>query len=200
MVPEPVHEFFAAASAVAGALIGLLFVALSVWREREQTPALREAHQLRAVAALTTFTNALVVSLLGLVPDDNLGQTTTIIAIVGLVYVTASLIRLRRLYRDGVRVRARDLIFLAGGVVLFAAQLWAGAVLWAHPGREAVVENICDLVVFALLFGIARSWELIGGPRVGVVSEVRDIIGSTSREPSPDDGPDSPTPDAPGEA
>lgn len=67
MVPEEFHDFFVAAAGVAGALIGLLFVAISVV-PGTVGEAGRAVARLRPAAALSAFLNALVVSLLALVP------------------------------------------------------------------------------------------------------------------------------------
>jgi hypothetical protein len=182
MVPAADHEFFTAAAAAVGTLIGLLFVALSVWRESDDGRGRVETHRLRAAAALTVFTNALTVSLFALVPQDDLGETVTILAIVGLVSLLASALRVVRLRRDGVIVRVRDLVFIVGGGVLFVIQLLRGMVLWEHPHDSDLVNEIAELMIFFLLFGIARSWELIGGPEVGLVSEAAQMLHRRSED------------------
>jgi hypothetical protein len=63
MTTASAHEFFAASAGVAGALIGLLFVAISVAPKRIIGPDASEVHGVRAAAALTAFTNALAVAL-----------------------------------------------------------------------------------------------------------------------------------------
>ena len=159
------HAFFAASASVAGALIGLLFVAISVTPERVLGPEASEVHTVRAAATLTAFTNALAVSLFGLVPGFNGGGAATVVAILGLVFILSALLQLRPAARAK-RVRARELSFLIGLVVVFVVQLIAGIGLDRHPHDQDSVQTICVLVIVCFLLGIERAWELVGGPRV----------------------------------
>ena len=186
VVPASVHDFFVASASVAGALIGLLFVAISVAAERlARAKAGAPLHRVRASAALTAFLNALAVSLFALVPGQKVGATAVAVAAVGLTFVAASLlslIRLREVRLREVRLRevrlgtVRDALFLAGLAVTFVVQMIQGADVIAQPGDAAAVNTIAILVVVCFLIGIARAWELIGGPSIGLTSEVIALI------------------------
>lgn len=163
---ESAHEFFVACGGVAGALIGLLFVAISVSPGRISGPDALESQRIRAASALTAFVNALVVSLFALIPDDSLGWAATVVAIVGLLSVTDALIGLVSVRRTQPPA-LRDATFLVGLVAIFGFQLVNGIRLIHHPNASAAIDTICILVVVCFLVGVARAWELVGGPTLG---------------------------------
>jgi hypothetical protein len=187
MVPEGIREFYAASAGVAGALIGLLFVAISVSAERLSSDgATAQIHRIRAVAALTAFVNALSVSLFALIPGHKIGPTSVAVAATGLLFVAAALLSLVRLrhVRWGT---VRDAVFLVGLAVVFVLQLIAGLAVNADPADSGDVNTIAVLVVCCFFIGIARAWELIGGPSVGIAHEVTALVRSHGRGEVPGD-------------
>lgn len=171
MTPESLHDFFVATAGVAGALIGLLFVAISVARERLVAENADQVHQVRASAALTSFTNALAISLFALIPGVGIAWTAFIVGVLGLLFVAASLLSLlrQRASRPG---PMRDALFLAGLVVIFILQIRYGLALISRSDDSGASRAIAILVVVCFLIGIARSWELVGGPSFGIFTEL----------------------------
>jgi hypothetical protein len=169
------NDFFTASASVAGALIGLLFVAISVASDRLRAEKDGQVHRIRAVAALTAFTNSLSVSLFSLIPGHKIGPTAISVAAVGLTFVLASLLSLIRLRQVRWAI-VRDALFLVGLAFTFVIQLLEGIDVSYHPDNSGDVDTIAILVVICFLLGIARSWELIGGPSIGIRKEVAAMV------------------------
>ena len=176
MVPESIRDFFVASASAAGALIGLLFVAISVASERlARARAGAQLHRVRAAAAQTAFTNALTVSLFALIPGHKIGPTSAAVAVLGLTFVAAALLSLIRLHQ----VRwdtLRDALFLIALAVTFVIQLIEGVHVITQPGDSGAVNTIAALVIACFLIGIARAWELIGGPSFAIGQEVSALV------------------------
>jgi hypothetical protein len=176
VVPESIRDFFTASASVAGALIGLLFVAITVASGRlAQAEQGAQLHRIRASAALTAFMNALAVSLFALIPGHKIGPTAVVVAVLGLMFVTASLLSLVRL-RQAVWRTMRDALFLVGLVAVFVVQLIAGIDVLVHPGDSGEVNTIAALVALCFVIGIDRAWELVGGPSIGITQEVAALV------------------------
>lgn len=175
MVPGDLHDFFAASAGVSGALIGLLFVAITVSGDRLIEGAKAQPHRIRASAALTAFTNALTISLFGLLPGEKIGWTSIVVSVGGAAFVAATLLSLARLHQANIKT-VRELLFLIGLIAVFVLQLVEGWSVAANPADSSGVDTIAFEVVICFLIGISRSWELIGGPDIAIAHEVTQLV------------------------
>ena len=146
-------------------------MAISVAPERVLGPEASEVHSVRAAATLTAFTNALAVAMFGLVPGFDGGDSAVAVAIIGLLFITAALLRVFPGWRAK-RIRLVDLSFLVGLLIVFVVQLIAGIGLQHHAENRGDLQTLCVLVIVCFLIGIERAWELVGGPNVGLVHQL----------------------------
>jgi hypothetical protein len=172
MTPQSLHDVFLASASTAGALIGLLFVAVSIAHDRLSAQDAGLIHRIRASAALTAFTNALTISLFALLPDGSLGPVSIVVGLLGLTFIGGSVLSIVRHSRG---VRWRDLTFLLILSSVCAQQVVAGA-LFQHSHHLSDAEWLAILVIACFLIGIQRAWELIGGPDIGLSGEVIELI------------------------
>jgi hypothetical protein len=191
VVPDNIHDFFVASGSGACALIGLLFVAISVAAERlARAETGSQLLRIRAAASLTAFTNALAVSLFALIPGHKIGPAALVVAALGLVFIMASLLSLIRAHQVR-KARLSDVVFMAGLIGTFVVQLIDAAEVIAQPVNPGAVNTIAALVVVCFLIGVGRAWELIGGPSIGITHEVTALVQSRKR------GADSPADEEP---
>ena len=173
MVPLSFHDFFGGCATIAGALIGLLFVALSVSPEYLRGEKARTDHQVRAGAAFSALINTLVIALFALLPTADLGTVGIILAGVGLGSTGALIIALAR---EDKRIGRGDSFMFLALLVLYGLQL-ANAVGLEHaPHNVGLVVNQGELAVIFFLFGIARAWQLVGARDFGLVTTVASMI------------------------
>jgi hypothetical protein len=191
MAPDSLHDLFFAAAGVAGALIGLLFVAISVEHERLTARDADQIHRVRARSALSAFVNALVISLFALVPDDSLGVATTWAGSLGILFVLGSVLSVRRARHAGTSTgQLRQLTFLVVMLATFALQALNGARLLANEHNRGAANWIAVLVIVCFMLGIYRSWELIGGPEIGFGHELAELVRERTHDEAPKSGQD----------
>lgn len=152
---EGLHDFLVASVGAAGALIGLLFVAISIAPENIFGPDADPAWRADATGAFTALTNIFFVSLGGLVPKA--GPTIVlVVALLGIVQIVLEGARLRREYPQISGGRPFGLISLA----IFAIEaLFAGRVVLGHQTADGIVYTVLGIYAYAL----GTAWTLLGG-------------------------------------
>ncbi len=180
------RELFAAIAASAGALTGLLFVAISVAPRRGPVSVLPVIQQVRAAAALLAFTNALAVSLFGLVPGTNVGYPAAALGIIGILFTAAGMRSILTSPATLHQQRWGQLGLVTLLLLIFGVELACGIAVIVGPRRSEPVQLIGYALVASLLVGIARAWELVGGVDTGIVASIAVLIGHPAGPPGPD--------------
>ena len=173
MVPSTYFTYFAATATGAAALIGLLFVAVSI---RDQTifgPKAVAGGEALAISAFSGLVNSLVLSLLAIIPQDNIGVGAVILAVLN----TVSVIRLHtRLHW------ARNTIVLSFAIIAYAFQLGFGILLLIKQNDTSAVNNLCYVVFATMIFSLQRAWSLLKGEHL-VGKGVDPGLGHSLRRP-----------------
>lgn len=102
------------------------------------------------------------------------------VAILGFMFTAGSLLSLIRAHRLRWR-NLRDVLLLVGLVAIFIVELTSGLQLIARPQVSGPAQTIAVLVVACFLVGIARAWELIGGPTIGLGHEIGALMRNSDR-------------------
>jgi hypothetical protein len=189
------HDFFTACATVAGALIGLLFVAISVSPGKTTGPRASVEHQATAGAAFTALVNTLVFSLVALLPGGDLGLAVAILAGSGLAStVSLAVLLYRRGHRERVR-RFSQVVLLVPPLALYALQLANGIGLAGSPGKTSLISSQGGLAIVFFVYAIARAWQLVGARDPGMGLTVTSLARRVAERHLLDDEP-APEPDA----
>lgn len=164
MVSDEFHDFFLGVTGAVGALVGLLFVAISL--SPSAIPGKAGNHRLgfRAAAAMTAFLDALVVSLVALIPGDTLGTGSGIMAVAGILSTLALVVSG---LRDGMAKELsmasfRWALLLGALLVIYCVQLGSALQMHGDAADFGHVRTQAILIVILCVMGISRAWELVG--------------------------------------
>jgi hypothetical protein len=174
VVPVSYHDFFGGCATVSGALIGLLFVAISVSPGKLAGDRASTDHQVKAGAAFSALVNTLILALVALMPGTGLGLASIILGAAGLSTSAGLIILLYREHEE--RIGPGQVGLLGILILLYALELAYGVQLDASPGDLNQVSNLGTLAIFFYLFAVARAWQLVGARDTGLLSRVAEMV------------------------
>ncbi len=175
MITGATRELFVTIAQASAGLTGLLFVAMSIVRQKVEGGQ-AVVQDVQASAALLTFTSALSISLFSLVPHDNAGFPSLVVGIVGILFLaggTRSILDTsvdrRQLYRQ----------FVFGSLLLitFGFEVACGIVLITHVHDRTAIDVLQNVLAGSLLIGIGRSWGIAGQRNSGLISSIAFLSG-----------------------
>jgi hypothetical protein len=169
MVPEAFVSFFVGSMAASAALVGLLFVAVSIRPERITARGAPPEPQAVASSAFTALANAFFISLGGSVPGFNIGNVVLWLSLVSL-FQTLNMGRKLWRGRPGTLPIMRRLALVLVSVVIYGLQLRYALQLLATPRQVGALYGLVFLLFAVYAIGLGRSWELLGARRIGFLA------------------------------
>jgi hypothetical protein len=163
MVPDSFTNFFIASTGAGAALLGLLFVSISISPEDKISENAEVERRVSAQGALTLLINAFFISLAALLPS-NYGMPVIIFAGICFVLTLRNSITLLRPHPDASKLSSRLTVVIAN-LLAYLAQGYYGILLIMNPKNPAPVYSLTTLLLVVYVLGIFRAWQLLGGMR-----------------------------------
>jgi hypothetical protein len=183
MVPDVFHDFFVASTGAGAALVGLLFVAVSIAPERTVTTEAPVERRAVAFSAYTCLLNAFFLSLAALLPQANLGLAALVLSAIGLAnqcFLTWDLFR--HVKRSWLSI-VRGMVLIVAGFLLYGGELYNALLLTLSPNNVAVISTLADLLLGIYALGLTRAWQLLGGRSHGLSEWLSPLHTSEGRQP-----------------
>jgi hypothetical protein len=192
MIPPSFANFFIASTSAGAALVGLLFVAISIAPEHTVMVGAPLARQAVATNAFTSLLNAFFISLGALIPTSNLGWVTLVMSLTG---VSSSLTLGWNLlsHRQRWQNALRNTLLLMGSLIVYGYELSYAVDLIKTPQDTGAILALTELLLVVYALGLIRAWELLGARRYGLLdwlSPLRSVNErlpiSTNESPAPE--------------
>lgn len=168
MVPPQFANFFLASAGAGAALVGLLFVAVSIAPEQIVMANAPVDRQAMASSSFTALLNAFFISLGALIPA-NLGGITLVLCLTGLVnslYLAWSLLKERQ-QRQNI---LRRLFLIVASLVIYGYELYCAILLLNEPRNLDSLYALTALILAVYGIGLTRAWQLLGARRFGLMN------------------------------
>jgi hypothetical protein len=153
VVPTSYLEFRSTSAGAAGAMIGLLFVAISLRSDLVFGEHASAKVKTLAGSSFTGLVNAFSLSILAIVPSTNIGVGMITVSLFCL-YNTISLHRKAR----GTRVQLRVLVL---SVANYATEFAGGVTLAVRIHETWIVNGLCYVIFVSFIIALNRAWALI---------------------------------------
>ena len=160
-LPPAYSNFYTASTQVSAALIGLLFVAVSVGTESVFGPRAPLRRRLNAYGAFTALVNAFFLSFTSILPDPRIGIYAVTL---GAFALSDTYVNLMIVLRSQGERRVWAILTTVLSALLYGDEVLLGALLLTHPGNDpGLLNNLNTLILAAYAFGLGRAWTLLGG-------------------------------------
>jgi hypothetical protein len=170
MIPQAMDTYFLASAGASATLVGLIFVAISLWPREKM---LHAPPTWRAVAggAFFALLDAFFISLFALNTALNLGWTALTLSLLGLVnslYLGVPLLRSIPDWRTQHRATVAASALLVVSLATYGAEGYFGVRLLLQPNDTFAVGGIAIVIAVFYALALIRAWELLGIEQIGL--------------------------------
>lgn len=162
-------SYFLTSASAGGALVGLLFVAVSVTPGRNVGPGAPPARQAVAASAFTALINAFFLSLAVLIDGATLGGVAITVSAISII---ATLLLIGDLFQPRLSALsyARHVGFILLCLLVYGLQFFFGLQYLLFPQEVGWAYSIAYLLLAIYGMGLTRAWQLLGAKRRSVFS------------------------------
>lgn len=181
-LPASYLSFYSVSTQVSAALIGLLFVSVSIGTETVFGERASLERQLTALSAFTALVNTFFLSFTMILPEPPIGENAVILGAVALGATLADAITAVRRHR---RERRRSAVVTAVLIAaLYAYEVSLGAALLSNRADLGALSNLDTVVIAAYAIGLSRAWQLLGGSRGhALLNQMRALFRRSEEKP-----------------
>ncbi|HYB02002.1 MAG TPA: hypothetical protein VED37_17405 [Ktedonobacteraceae bacterium] len=169
MIPDSMDNYFIASTGASAALVGLLFVSISLW-PREKMRSAPRAWRAVAGGSFFAFVNVFLISLSALITGFHLGWLVLVIGLLGIgnsLLLGLPLLRPTPDWKEHSSVLLANLVMVFYGLALYLAEVYFGIRLLLVPADALAVEGIAQVLLLLYALGLIRAWELLGIEQIG---------------------------------
>jgi hypothetical protein len=162
MVPQAFHDYFVASTGAGAALMGLLFVAVSIAPEHTVMNGVPIERQATAASAFTALLNAFFLSLIALLPQTNVSLAAVVLSLTGMVnHFVLAWSLFKHAKRSWLNM-GRGAAFVLAGLFLYGFELYIAIQLLRAPTNSGLISALAVLLIGIYALALARAWQLLG--------------------------------------
>ncbi len=165
MIPAAYSNFLIASTSASAALIGLLFVSVSVAPERVFGSRAEAGRQAMALSSFTALANVFFVSFSGLIPNLPFGLVVVAAGALAASQTLALLPLLPSWRRERTFIRSLALFALSVGI--YGYEIAIGVRLMFIATDNGTLTTLFEVLLGGYAIGLSRAWELLGAPSGG---------------------------------
>jgi hypothetical protein len=183
VVPDSFITYFVVNVGASAALIGLLFVAVTVAPERIFGRDRTVKGLVLASSAFIALLDAFFVSMVAVIPKANIGSA---VLVMGVLALLNTLSMARHLWVDRHHTPlTQGLLLLLGSLVIYSYEINFGVALLQNARDVQAVQGLAYLLLGVYAVGVARTWMLLGGQHEGLLSLLGFVEVGTGAAPLP---------------